>query len=49
MESTKQIRSGFMALVVSVSNKLVKRTEQVGVAETDKQEDITIINYLDNV
>ena len=38
-----------MALVVSVSNKLVKRTEQVGVAETDKQEDITIINYLDNV
>lgn len=38
-----------MAFVVSVSNKLVKRTEQVGVAETDKQEDITIINYLDNV
>jgi hypothetical protein len=27
MESTKQIRSGFMALVVSISNKLVKRTE----------------------
>jgi hypothetical protein len=27
MESTKQIRNGFMALVVSISNKLVKRTE----------------------
>lgn len=49
MESTKQIRNGFMALVVSISNKLVKRTEQAGGAETDKQEDITIINYLDNV
>jgi hypothetical protein len=27
MESAKQIRNGFMALVVSISNKLVKRTE----------------------
>ena len=36
MESTKQIRSGFMALVVSVSNKLVKKTEQVGFAEPEK-------------
>ena len=42
------IRNGFMGLVVSISNKLVKKTEQVG-SETDKFEDITIINYLDNV
>lgn len=48
MESKNMIRNGFMGLVVSISNKLLKRTEQAG-SETDKQEDITIINYLDSV
>lgn len=51
MESTKTIRNGYMAVVVDISNKLVKRTESASDGSTSyaSQEDLTVIDYLDNV
>lgn len=49
----KAIRQGYMAVVIDVANKMVKRTEQPGAASTvdaaQAQEDMTVINYLDTV
>ena len=54
MESEREIRNGFMNLVVSVANQLVKRTTEVpkavdAAADAEKKEDSTVINYLDGV
>lgn len=55
MESTKTIRNGYMAVVVDISNKLVKRTENAGAGSDGSaqamsaQEDLTVIDYLDSV
>lgn len=55
MEGDKQIRHGYMAVVIDIANKMVRRTEQPGAASTNNtdttqvQEDMTVINYLDNV
>jgi hypothetical protein len=45
MNSERLIRNGYMGLVVSVSNKLVKRFK----GTTNKPEDATVVEYLDNV
>jgi hypothetical protein len=51
LDSKNLIRNGFMAVVIDVSNKLVKRTEQVGAGKDAAQttEDLTVIDYLDTV
>jgi hypothetical protein len=46
MNTGRQIRNGFMALVVSISNNLVKKFKGNGTAGT---EDATVVEYLDNV
>jgi hypothetical protein len=46
MITGRLIRNGFMALVVSISNKLIKKFKGNGTAGS---EDATIIEYLDNV
>lgn len=39
-----------MAVVIDISNKLVKRTEQVGTKDVSQtSEDLTVIDYLDSV
>ena len=52
-EGGKPVRHGYMAVVIDIANKMVKRTEQPGAASTadaaQVQEDMTVINYLDNV
>lgn len=47
MESDRNIRNGYMALVVSISNKLQKKYE--GSTAAERAEDITIVDYLDSV
>lgn len=51
LDSKNLIRNGFMAVVIDVSNKLVKRTEQVGAGKdaATTSEDLTVIDYLDTV
>ena len=54
MESEREIRNGFMNLVVQVANQLVKRTTEVpkaadGAADAEKKEDSTVITYLEGV
>lgn len=44
MQSERLIRNGYMGLVVSVSNKLVKRFK----GTDTKPEDATVVEYLDN-
>jgi hypothetical protein len=44
MESQRSVRNGYMALIVSISNKLQKCYEG-----NDKSEDNTVIDYLDRV
>jgi hypothetical protein len=44
MKSERMIRNGYMGLVVSVSNKLIKRFK----GTDTKPEDATIVEYLDN-
>jgi hypothetical protein len=43
MDSTRQIRNGFMAVVVSISNKLQKKYNNNG------ESDAPVVEYLDNV
>ena len=43
MDSNRQIRNGFMALCVSIANKLQAKNETGG------EPDLDIINYLDSV
>jgi hypothetical protein len=45
MNSGRLIRSGYMSLVVSVSNKLIKKFK----GTSTKPEDATVVEYLDNV
>lgn len=45
MNSERLIRNGYMGLVVNVSNKLVKKFK----GSTNKPEDATVVEYLDNV
>ena len=47
MESERQIRNGFMALVINIANKLQKKFDGSGSAE--KTEDITVTDYLESV
>ena len=46
MNTGRNIRNGYMALVVSISNKLVKKFKGTGQAGT---EDATVVEYLDRV
>lgn len=46
MESERNIRNGYMALVVHISNKLQKKVDQTA---TDKTPDITVSDYLESV
>jgi len=46
MNTGRMIRNGYMALVVKVSNKLVKKFKGNG---TNVPEDATVVEYLDNV
>jgi len=45
MNSERLIRNGYMGLVVSVSNKLIKKFK----GTASKPEDATVVEYLDNV
>jgi len=45
MNSERLIRNGYMGLVVSVSNKLIKKFK----GTASKPEDTTVVEYLDNV
>jgi hypothetical protein len=51
MTTGRQIRNGYMALVVSISNKLVKKFKGTGTTGTGTTgtEDATVVEYLDNV
>lgn len=46
MNTGRTIRNGYMALVVSISNKLVKKFKGTGAAGTEDQ---IVVDYLDNV
>ena len=49
MESGRNIRNGYMNLVVQISNQLIKKADsKADAADSEKKEDSVIVNYLES-